>query len=719
MNNTKTMASTSDIKRETSMESVNSNLIYSLWQGGKAGGCVYEMKYTAKKGVEGKSKIYNVIFSKKLKEHNKTFSAVTYGSDEIAFNLAKNYQMSKSNELGLTKNMFRDVEDTETNKKWIEVQIEGTEGRLIMKCECYHISLIQERVWSGSKSRNNYVIASEASKKANLEYLLFYKKAYPHFNSIEHINKDSLDFRIDNVKHGKIGQSHRQSDIRGVFYVKLSNSWIAEYHDKNGKRKGKTFSVEKYGENEAKALAEETRKEYNEKLKNGTVDEFLNDSKETEKECDCPCMCQGVSTQEIECKCICKCEPEENLRKTRWTGGIESLNGRGKKNRYREVENTLTQEKWLEVELQNGHIMKCEISHLDIVKQRVWTSTKGGNTYYARSCPSKIRNNENDLLFHRAIYPQFIEVDHINRNGLDNRLCNLRDGGNFVNANNRRIPSNNTSGIVGVRYDKRDNCWYSVWNDHQGKKQMRSFCCDIYGEKEAKELAIKTRQENHNKKLKSIGILNENEFLSESESQGSNNQIIQYLDDNLDNNFIENLSSELTDNDNSDDNITDNTTTILTENLDDNTTEDITTTISTNILTENSDNNKTDNSTENLSENKSIVENKVEEILNENLNTVITSEAIQSLKDLKDKIKTEIIDEIKEKEKEKENQQNPKSSVSGVAYEKRESGDRWVVQYTDKEGKRQRKYFGIKKHGIDGGRQKAEEIKRQALNGKI
>jgi len=51
------------------------------------------------------------------------------------------------------------------------------------------------------------------------------------------------------------------------------------------------------------------------------------------------------------------------------------------------------------------------------------------------------------------------EIDHINGDRSDNRACNLREVSRIENQRNRCLPGNNTSGRIGVSYNKRDQRW--------------------------------------------------------------------------------------------------------------------------------------------------------------------------------------------------------------------------------------------------------------------
>lgn len=63
-------------------------------------------------------------------------------------------------------------------------------------------------------------------------------------------------------------------------------------------------------------------------------------------------------------------------------------------------------------------------------------------------------------MFHKKVTNTTSEiVDHINRNKLDNRKCNLRVCDMKVNSINRDLQSNNTTGHKGVYCDKKAGTW--------------------------------------------------------------------------------------------------------------------------------------------------------------------------------------------------------------------------------------------------------------------
>lgn len=53
------------------------------------------------------------------------------------------------------------------------------------------------------------------------------------------------------------------------------------------------------------------------------------------------------------------------------------------------------------------------------------------------------------------------QIDHINRDKLDNRRCNLRSATGSQNHCNSKLQCNNTSGITGVYWIKKDQKWFA------------------------------------------------------------------------------------------------------------------------------------------------------------------------------------------------------------------------------------------------------------------
>ena len=83
-------------------------------------------------------------------------------------------------------------------------------------------------------------------------------------------------------------------------------------------------------------------------------------------------------------------------------------------------------------------------------------------------CGKKLRGHQLAWFMTHGYIPK--TLDHINGNGLDNRLCNLREVTQQQNIHNhRKPPKHNTSGFLGVSYYKAGNK-FSAHINLDGKK---------------------------------------------------------------------------------------------------------------------------------------------------------------------------------------------------------------------------------------------------------
>lgn len=110
------------------------------------------------------------------------------------------------------------------------------------------------------------------------------------------------------------------------------------------------------------------------------------------------------------------------------------------------------------------------------------------NYKWCKDVNNYVKNSQHKYL-HRIIMNEYDQyIDHINGNTLDNRKSNLRICSNADNLKNRtHLPSNNTSGIIGVRFRKDRNKWYAEIQCDKIKYNLGSY--------EKKEDAIKARLE--------------------------------------------------------------------------------------------------------------------------------------------------------------------------------------------------------------------------------
>ena len=93
----------------------------------------------------------------------------------------------------------------------------------------------------------------------------------------------------------------------------------------------------------------------------------------------------------------------------------------------------------------------------------------------------KIRVNNKFHFAHRLVwlyvYGKFPdnEIDHINGNPLDNRLCNLRDVDRALNCRNLTIRTHNKSGLHGVWFSKKSGRYVVRIGDNHPTRKGSKF----------------------------------------------------------------------------------------------------------------------------------------------------------------------------------------------------------------------------------------------------
>jgi hypothetical protein len=110
----------------------------------------------------------------------------------------------------------------------------------------------------------------------------------------------------------------------------------------------------------------------------------------------------------------------------------------------------------------HGFVALLDDEDYKLMNQCKWHSHIENGTHYAERSIS-VNGKRRILRMHRVIlgltYKDGIIVDHINRNGLDNRKINLRIATYSMNSLNCKKYKTSSSGFRGVHWRDRDNLW--------------------------------------------------------------------------------------------------------------------------------------------------------------------------------------------------------------------------------------------------------------------
>ena len=114
----------------------------------------------------------------------------------------------------------------------------------------------------------------------------------------------------------------------------------------------------------------------------------------------------------------------------------------------------IKKENYAELHIKNI-IVLIDLDDIEKVNKIKWSANfdKTINNYYIVGWERNNYKNRKRIKLHRYIMncSNNMQIDHINRNTLDNRKCNLRIVSQQENANNKGFYKNNTSGYKNIR----------------------------------------------------------------------------------------------------------------------------------------------------------------------------------------------------------------------------------------------------------------------------
>jgi hypothetical protein len=179
-------------------------------------------------------------------------------------------------------------------------------------------------------------------------------------------------------------------------------------------------------------------------------------------------------------RCKCDCGNEKIINKNSLISGhTKSCGCHYKDNRRNWL--PIEENDYLLIPLTQNKFTKIDKDDFDIIKQYTWTYHSIHGLEYATTNHS-IFNDKKRMEMHRLIMNQYIKnqnikVDHISRNGLDNRKLNLRICTHDKNIINSKKRINTISKYKGVT--KRLNVWRARITVNGKLTQLGDFLNEI------------------------------------------------------------------------------------------------------------------------------------------------------------------------------------------------------------------------------------------------
>lgn len=225
------------------------------WQAGKPSGSIAEI-------TRNDITWYEVRHFINRKQKTKIFYCKNNDIDDVYMN-AKKYKLEFSAKNGLTRNMIRFIEID--GQKYIEVQL--TQG-MTMITDIKFSDIIQKYLLSVINNESKYYCRI----CINNHYETFHKYI-TGYRFTKHINGNTMDNRLCNlseITYKELNNNRSGPKIYEntdqIIGVKQYDYFWRGYIRQNKKLYSKSFSIKKYGNEEARRLAIEYRQELNEQF---------------------------------------------------------------------------------------------------------------------------------------------------------------------------------------------------------------------------------------------------------------------------------------------------------------------------------------------------------------------------------------------------------------------------------------------------------------------